>query len=200
MKQTVKVHPLFVRATHWINAAAILIMIGSGWKIYEDEVLFGWLHFPDWITIGGEAQGALQWHFLGMWILVLNGLGYIIYVLATGRFRHMLLPIYPSALIADIRAQTQIAMKGSDFKLETLPAHLFMNFKVIDEHGRQLAMGRNLAQLRAELGGQPQQIARRGIGMGLECYKVGGDGFVELVFAGLDHALEVGTVERPARK
>ncbi|MBS6361180.1 ATP-dependent RNA helicase HrpA, partial [Burkholderia sp.] len=56
------------------------------------------------------------------------------------------------ALIADVRAQTQIAMKTSDFKLETLPAHLFMNFKVIYEHGRQLAMGRNLAQLRAELG------------------------------------------------
>jgi ATP-dependent helicase HrpA len=61
------------------------------------------------------------------------------------------------ALIADIREQTQIAMKSSDFKLETLPAHLFMNFKVIDEHGRQLAMGRNLAQLRTELGGQAQQ-------------------------------------------
>jgi ATP-dependent helicase HrpA len=61
------------------------------------------------------------------------------------------------ALIADIREQTQVAMKQSDFKLETLPPHLFMNFKVIDEHGRQLAMGRNLSQLRAELGGQAQQ-------------------------------------------
>jgi len=61
------------------------------------------------------------------------------------------------ALIADIREETQIAVKSADFKLETLPAHLFMNFKVIDEHGRQLAMGRNLAQLRAELGGQAQQ-------------------------------------------
>lgn len=61
------------------------------------------------------------------------------------------------ALIADVREQTQVAMKGADFKLETLPAHLFMNFKVIDEHGRQLAMGRNLAQLRQELGAQAQQ-------------------------------------------
>jgi ATP-dependent helicase HrpA len=61
------------------------------------------------------------------------------------------------ALIADVRGETQVAMKSADFKLETLPAHLFMNFKVIDEHGRQLAMGRNLAQLRAELGGQAQQ-------------------------------------------
>ena len=61
------------------------------------------------------------------------------------------------SLIADVREQTQVAMKQSDFKLETLAAHLFMNFKVVDEHGRQLAMGRNLAQLRAELGGQAQQ-------------------------------------------
>ncbi|KWA70199.1 ATP-dependent RNA helicase HrpA [Burkholderia ubonensis] len=61
------------------------------------------------------------------------------------------------ALIADVRAQTQVMMKTGDFKLETLPAHLFMNFKVIDEHGRQLAMGRNLAQLRGELGAQAQQ-------------------------------------------
>ncbi|MFL9882988.1 ATP-dependent RNA helicase HrpA [Paraburkholderia agricolaris] len=61
------------------------------------------------------------------------------------------------SLIADIREQTQVAMKQADFKLETLTPHLFMNFKVIDEHGRQLAMGRNLSQLRAELGGQAQQ-------------------------------------------
>jgi ATP-dependent helicase HrpA len=61
------------------------------------------------------------------------------------------------ALIADVREQKQIALKSADFKLETLPAHLFMNVKVVDEHGRQLAMGRNLAQLRAELGAQAQQ-------------------------------------------
>ena len=54
-----RLHPLPVRVMHWINAVAIFIMIGSGWKIYNDEVLFGWLHFPDWITLGGEAQGAL---------------------------------------------------------------------------------------------------------------------------------------------
>lgn len=60
-------------------------------------------------------------------------------------------------LIADIREQTGTMVKRADFKLETLPAHHFMNFKVIDEHGRQLEMGRNLAQLRAELGGQAQQ-------------------------------------------
>lgn len=60
-------------------------------------------------------------------------------------------------LIADIREQTQQAVRASDFKLETVSAHLQMNFKVIDEHGRQLALGRNLAQLRGELGALAQQ-------------------------------------------
>nr|WP_315595434.1 ATP-dependent RNA helicase HrpA [uncultured Cupriavidus sp.] len=60
-------------------------------------------------------------------------------------------------LIADIREQTGTMIRRADFKLETLPAHHSMNFKVIDEHGRQLDMGRNLAQLRAEFGGQAQQ-------------------------------------------
>ncbi|MFL6673435.1 MAG: ATP-dependent RNA helicase HrpA [Massilia sp.] len=60
-------------------------------------------------------------------------------------------------LIADIRAETGVQVMTSDFKLETLPAHMFMNFKVIDEHGRQLDMGRNLATLQGELGGQARQ-------------------------------------------
>src|SRR5450830_1946318 len=61
------------------------------------------------------------------------------------------------ALIADIRAETGLNVLTTDFKLETLPAHHFMNFKVIDEHGRQLEMGRNLSTLQAELGGQARQ-------------------------------------------
>jgi thiosulfate reductase cytochrome b subunit len=73
-----KLHPWPIRIMHWINALAMFVMIGSGWKIYQDEVLFGWLHFPDAVTIGGGPEGALQWHFLGMWILTLNGLAYLV--------------------------------------------------------------------------------------------------------------------------
>ncbi|MDC8759233.1 ATP-dependent RNA helicase HrpA [Janthinobacterium fluminis] len=61
------------------------------------------------------------------------------------------------AVIADVRAQTSLSVLTTDFKPETLPAHHFMNFKVIDEHGRQLDMGRNLATLQAEFGGQARQ-------------------------------------------
>lgn len=88
-----RLHPLPLRAMHWINAAAMLIMIMSGWKIYNDEVIFGWLHFPDAIVLGKYAQHALQWHFLGMWVVAINGLLYVIYGVATGRFRRMLFPI-----------------------------------------------------------------------------------------------------------
>ena len=61
------------------------------------------------------------------------------------------------AVIADVREQTGVTVKTTDFKLETLPAHHFMNFKIVDEHGRQLEMGRNLAALQAEFGGQARE-------------------------------------------
>jgi thiosulfate reductase cytochrome b subunit len=109
-----KLHPLPVRVMHWINALAMIIMIGSGWKIYNDEVLFGWLHFPEEITLGGEAQGALQWHFLGMWILVLNGLAYLAYGLTTGRFRRMLLPLRVSEVVSELRAALSLHLRHDD--------------------------------------------------------------------------------------
>jgi ATP-dependent helicase HrpA len=64
-------------------------------------------------------------------------------------------------LKSDIHKHTSARVLSTDFKLETLPAHMFMNFKVIDEHGRQLDMGRNLATLQAELGGQARQSFQR---------------------------------------
>jgi thiosulfate reductase cytochrome b subunit len=78
---------------HWINALAIFIMIGSGWKIYNDDVILGWLHFPDAVVIGKWAQYGLQWHFFGMWIFVINGLCYLTYGIVTGRFRRKLFPV-----------------------------------------------------------------------------------------------------------
>lgn len=56
-------------------------------------------------------------------------------------------------LLAAVKQRTQLPLTRADFKLEMVPPHLFMNLKVVDEHGRQLGMGRNLAQLKAEFGG-----------------------------------------------
>jgi thiosulfate reductase cytochrome b subunit len=107
-------HPLPVRIMHWLNAATIFIMITSGWKIYNDEVLFGWLHFPESLTLGKWAQHGLQWHFLGMWILVINGLCYLTYGLVYGRFRRMLLPIRVSDLIATVKDTLHLKLSHDD--------------------------------------------------------------------------------------
>jgi thiosulfate reductase cytochrome b subunit len=107
-------HPLPLRLMHWTNAVAMIVMIGSGWQIYNDEVLFGWLHFPSWITIGDGAEGALQWHFLAMWILVFNGIAYLAYGLKTGRFRRMLLPIHPHEVLLEIRKALRLNLEHDD--------------------------------------------------------------------------------------
>jgi thiosulfate reductase cytochrome b subunit len=112
--QRMRVHPLPLRVMHWINAMAMIIMILSGWAIYNDEVIFGWLHFPNWITIGNGPEGALQWHFLAMWILVVNGIAYVTYGLGTGRFRRMLLPIRLAEIIAEIRSVLALKLAHDD--------------------------------------------------------------------------------------
>ena len=99
---------------HWTNAAAMLIMITSGWKIYNDEVIFGWLHFPEAITLGKYAQHGLQWHFFGMWILAINGMIYLIYGLVTRRFREKLLPIRPGEVIATVGDALRFRLKHDD--------------------------------------------------------------------------------------
>jgi thiosulfate reductase cytochrome b subunit len=107
-------HPLPLRIMHWINAVAIFIMIGSGWRIYNDDVILGWLHFPDSLVIGKWAQYGLQWHFFGMWILVVNGLAYLTYGIVTGRFRQKLFPISPREVIATVRDALRFHLSHDD--------------------------------------------------------------------------------------
>jgi thiosulfate reductase cytochrome b subunit len=97
------VHPLWLRVTHWINALAVLVMIGSGWEIYNASPLFPF-SFSRHITLGGWLAGALLWHFAAMWVLAINGLVYLAFGLASGRLRRKLLPIRPREVIADVRA------------------------------------------------------------------------------------------------
>jgi thiosulfate reductase cytochrome b subunit len=96
------IHPLVVRITHWINAFAVLVMVLSGWRIYNAAPLFESFKFPAELTLGGWLAGALQWHFAAMWVLALNGLAYLAYGIASGHFRRKLLPISPRAVIHDI--------------------------------------------------------------------------------------------------
>src|SRR5471030_1326993 len=107
------IHPAWVRVTHWINAVAMLVMIGSGWEIYNASPLFGFT-FPGSATLGGWLAGALLWHFAAMWLLAVNGIVYVALGLATGRFRSKLLPIRPGEVIADAKAALAFKLAHDD--------------------------------------------------------------------------------------
>jgi thiosulfate reductase cytochrome b subunit len=97
------IQPGWVRVVHWINAAAMVLMIMSGWQVYNASPLFAF-KFSHAITLGSWLGGALLWHFAAMWLLMVNGLVYLALGFATGRFRKKLLPITPQGVISDTKA------------------------------------------------------------------------------------------------
>jgi thiosulfate reductase cytochrome b subunit len=110
------IHPVWVRVTHWINALAMLIMIGSGWQIYDAAPLFGFT-FPRQIALGNWLGGALLWHFAAMWILMVNGLVYLVLGFATGRFRRKFFPIWPSEVLHDLFAALRGKLAHDDLSV-----------------------------------------------------------------------------------
>lgn len=110
------IHPLAVRVTHWINAFAMLIMVTSGWRIYNASPLYDF-HFPAAITLGGWLAGALLWHFAAMWLLAINGLAYLLYGTFSGHFRRKFWPIYPQAVIRDILAAARGKLAHDDLSI-----------------------------------------------------------------------------------
>ena len=107
------IHPRWVRICHWINALAILVMVGSGWQIYNASPLFGFV-FPREIALGNWLAGALLWHFAAMWVLVVNGIVYVTLGIVTGRFRRKLYPIRPSEVVADLKAAATFKLSHND--------------------------------------------------------------------------------------
>src|ERR1700704_6005788 len=97
------IQPAWVRTVHWINAVAMVLMIMSGWQIYNASPLFDF-RFSGSITLGGWLGGALLWHFAAMWLLMVNGLIYLALGFPPARFRKKLLPITPEGVLADTRA------------------------------------------------------------------------------------------------
>jgi thiosulfate reductase cytochrome b subunit len=110
------IHPVWVRVTHWINALAMLVMIGSGWQIYDAAPLFGFT-FPRQITLGNWLAGALLWHFAAMWILMVNGVVYLILGILSGRFRRKLFPIYPGEVFHDLFAALRGKLAHDDLSV-----------------------------------------------------------------------------------
>ncbi len=107
------IQPAWVRAMHWANTVAMILMIMSGWQIYNASPLFPF-RFASSITLGGWLAGALLWHFAAMWLLMVNGLIYLITGLATGRFRNKLLAITPSGVLSDIKAALTFKLAHDD--------------------------------------------------------------------------------------
>ncbi len=99
---------------HWSNAVAMLVMITSGWGIYDDDVVVRGLHFPQALRLGEWAAPSLNWHFAGMWLLVLNGLAYLGYGIVTGRLRERLLPIRFSDLVTTVRDTLHLRIAHED--------------------------------------------------------------------------------------
>lgn len=95
------VHPSWLRVTHWLNAVAVLVLVLSGWRIYNATAFLDF-KIPKEITMGGWLGGALQWHFAAMWLLTANGLLYLAGNLATGRLWKKFFPLQPAALLNDL--------------------------------------------------------------------------------------------------
>ena len=96
-----KRHHWIVRVTHWVNVVAIVIMAGSGLRIFnaypafarKGEIFccypFEHKPIPAWLTFGGWLGGAAHWHFAMMWVLVVNGLIYLAFVYLHGEWRDL---------------------------------------------------------------------------------------------------------------
>jgi len=109
-----KIHPAWLRVTHWATAISVLILITSGWRIYDASPLFTAVYFPESLTLGGWLAGALLWHFAAMWLLAASLLAYLTIGLLSGRFAHSLFPISLRDAVRDLGAAFRGALSHED--------------------------------------------------------------------------------------
>jgi thiosulfate reductase cytochrome b subunit len=107
------VQPVWVRVTHWLNALGAILMVMSGWRIYNASPLFDF-RFPNSITLGGWLAGALQWHFAAMWLLFVNGCVYLALNILTGRVRRRFWPLSARQFLSDLNAALRGRLSHDD--------------------------------------------------------------------------------------
>jgi thiosulfate reductase cytochrome b subunit len=107
------IHPRWVRLTHWINALAVLVLVTSGWRIYNASPFFPF-QIPNGITLGGWLGGALQWHFAAMWLLAGNGLAYLVLNLLSGRLWRKFFPLSAAGVGRDVLAALRGRLSHAD--------------------------------------------------------------------------------------
>jgi thiosulfate reductase cytochrome b subunit len=110
---TAPIHPLWLRATHWLNAVAVTVLVASGWRIYDASPFFPF-EIPTALTLGGWLGGALQWHFAAMWLLAANGLVYLVLNLASGRLWRKFFPLSVAGAWQDALAALRGRLSHAD--------------------------------------------------------------------------------------
>lgn len=125
------IHPGWLRTVHWLNALAVVIMVMSGWRIYNAAPFFDFT-FPNGITLGGWLGGALQWHFAAMWLLFANGLLYLALNLATGRLWRKFFPLSPRGVAADLGAALRGKLSHGDLRHYNQVQKLAYLFVIVD--------------------------------------------------------------------
>lgn len=125
------IHPGWLRAMHWLNALAVVVLMMSGWRIYNATAFLGFT-IPKDITLGGWLGGALQWHFAAMWVLGINGLLYLAFNLATGRLLRKFFPLSPRALLADLQAALKGRLAHADPRHYNMVQRLAYLFVMVD--------------------------------------------------------------------
>jgi len=125
------IHPGWLRAMHWLNALAVVVLMMSGWRIYNATAFLGFT-IPKDITLGGWLGGALQWHFAAMWVLGVNGLLYLALNLATGRLLRKFFPLSPRALLTDLQAALKGRLAHADPQHYNMVQRLAYLFVMVD--------------------------------------------------------------------
>jgi thiosulfate reductase cytochrome b subunit len=125
------IHPVWLRAFHWLNAIATLVLMASGWRIYNATAFLGFA-IPNQVTLGGWLGGAIQWHFAAMWLLGVNGLLYLAFNLATGRLREKFFPLSVHAFLADVLAALKGRLAHADPRQYNMVQRLAYLFVMVD--------------------------------------------------------------------
>ena len=107
------IFPLWLRISHWLNALGVIVMVMSGWRIFNAAPFYDFT-FPASITLGGWLGGALKWHFAAMWIIFLNGLFYLIANVVSRRLFEKFFPLSPKAVVRDFVAAFSGSLSHDD--------------------------------------------------------------------------------------
>jgi thiosulfate reductase cytochrome b subunit len=125
------IHPLWLRLIHWSNAIAIVVLILSGWRIYDATRFLGFRIPPNY-TLGGWLGGAIQWHFAAIWVVFAAALLYLIIGLVTRRIPRKFFPVTPRAFVSDLVAALRGKLGHEDLSVYNTVQRVAYLFAMLD--------------------------------------------------------------------